>query len=148
MEGMADEFEKLAENASVELGVLKRAVNNTNQLDVLRGKVPEPKAFADFKAHTSSSAEDGEKKDMGKTRSKGCFICDGPHRDKACPKREELDDLETEGKSDEESDEVSEENSDEEESEDNSDDEESEGDSDEESKEESEGEEVVAGVPE
>ncbi|KAF5179206.1 hypothetical protein FRX31_031207, partial [Thalictrum thalictroides] len=130
VEGMADAFEKLVENASVELGVLKRAVNNTNQLNVLRRKVPEPMAFADFKAHTSSSAEDGEKKDMGKIRSKGCFICDGLHLAKACPKREKLDVLETEGESDEESEEVSKEDSDEG----------SEGDSDE----EFEGEEAVA----
>ncbi|KAF5190195.1 hypothetical protein FRX31_020218 [Thalictrum thalictroides] len=103
VEGMADDFEKLVENTLVEL---------------------------DFKAHTSSSAEAEEKKDNGKTRSKGCFICDGPHLAKACPRKEELDVLETEG----ESDEVSKEDSDEG----------SEGDSDE----ESEGEEVVAGVPE
>ncbi|KAF5180438.1 hypothetical protein FRX31_029975 [Thalictrum thalictroides] len=96
--------------------------------------------LVDFKAHTSSSAEDGEKKNWGKTGSKGCFICDGPHLAKACPRREELDVLETEGESDEESDEVSKENSDEGESEENSDEEESE--------EESEEEEAVAGVPE
>ncbi|KAF5205964.1 hypothetical protein FRX31_004449, partial [Thalictrum thalictroides] len=79
-------------------------------------------------AHTSSSAEDGEKKDMEKTRSKGCFICDGPHLAKACPRKEKLDVLETEG----ESDEVSKENYDEEESEENSDEEESEEESEEE----------------
>ncbi|KAF5190877.1 hypothetical protein FRX31_019535 [Thalictrum thalictroides] len=105
VEAMADDFEKLAENASVEL---------------------------DFKAHTSSSAEDGEKKNWGKTGSKGCFICDGPHLAKACPWREELDVLETEG----ESDEVSKDNSDDVDSD------------EEESEEESEKEEAVAGVPE
>ncbi|KAF5175319.1 hypothetical protein FRX31_035101 [Thalictrum thalictroides] len=38
VEGMADDFEKLAENASNELGVLKKAVNNTNQMDGMKAK--------------------------------------------------------------------------------------------------------------
>ncbi|KAF5192311.1 hypothetical protein FRX31_018102 [Thalictrum thalictroides] len=37
-EELADDFEKLAENASNELGVLKKAVNNTNQMDVMKAK--------------------------------------------------------------------------------------------------------------
>ncbi|KAF5186240.1 hypothetical protein FRX31_024173, partial [Thalictrum thalictroides] len=32
-EAMVEDFEKLAENASSELGVLKKAMNNTNQMD-------------------------------------------------------------------------------------------------------------------
>ncbi|KAF5190175.1 hypothetical protein FRX31_020238 [Thalictrum thalictroides] len=46
-EGMADDFKKLAENASSELGVLMKAVNNTNQMDVMKANVPKPKAFSE-----------------------------------------------------------------------------------------------------
>ncbi|KAF5185800.1 hypothetical protein FRX31_024613, partial [Thalictrum thalictroides] len=38
VEGMADDFKKFTENALSELGVLKKAMNNTNQMEVMKAK--------------------------------------------------------------------------------------------------------------
>ncbi|KAF5189069.1 hypothetical protein FRX31_021335, partial [Thalictrum thalictroides] len=45
LDNLSRDMEQLAQNSSAELGVLKRAMNGGNSMDVLK-KVPEPKAFS------------------------------------------------------------------------------------------------------